>query len=455
MELSIVPAADNPSRVTVIRSGAHSPGIFCSAKMSPNAAMIAIVEPSGSNEYETKVRITNRSGRTIAELGMGAHPVWSPDSTRLTIERVSTNNWLADERARDNLELFQADEQDRFASIVTGLPGNSYPDWDRDSSMFSVRKVYPPLLYVFDRNGRQVFAPVQVGYTHSVAEWSPDGQRLLVADPTERTVAVYDRHGTQTYAGVVPYEHSSVCWALDSTHLAIAPQADATQTITVLNIQDNTHTLQDIGGRADRLCWSPDRTRLFVMRPRYIDIRNGNSFALVASIPKNTIMEAFSPSPSNPKWSSDSSMIGIRTELPNSVVVLSKNGQRLLTIPLQERLQFPSLSGDFTYMLTVGRNVKVTCLAKWSDRTNNMFARQFRETVKTLMCVSRRLDDEDRERQLLHQEQQYLQQHPQQHQDQHQHQENVLANATGLPRLPVEIWLNVLTHLQAAPVRAS
>lgn len=432
MELSVTPYVHRPFCVTMIGRDVRAYGNICFAEMSPSAAMIAVVELSGPNESDTKVRITDIAGRTIAELGRGAHPVWSPDSTRLTIERVSNSGQFDFGRLFDNLELFQVDEHGRFVSIVMGLPGKN-PKWNQDSSGFFTKDVPQVPRCVFDRDGRQTFISIQqVRRYQYTAEWSPNGKLLLALNPRERTISVYDIHGKRTYTSTVAYEYSSVCWAYDSAHLAVVPcshkrQAEDKWQTTVLNTQDDTSTYFDAGDHVNCLSWSPDSTRLLVVHPGCIDIREGRSLIMMTSVPKVAVMEAFVPSPSNPVWSSDSSKLAVCAGIPPTVVVYSRDGQHLTSIPLRRSMYF-NLSNNFTYMFTRCEDIKVTCLVKWSDRTNYMFNnKQLRKTVFVMMMVWHTLDFDSKQQ----------------------------TPRLGLPRVPMELWLMVLGFLYAAPVHSS
>lgn len=399
------------------------------ATLSPNSRMVAISVPSDVG-FDVTTCITDRDGNIVNDLGTGLHPMWSPDSTRFTIER-----------SQNSTELFQSDGSGQFVSIAPKLPGED-PLWNQDCSKFTVRGA--PLQYIFDRDGRQVCDPINSGYNADTMGWSPDGEYLLMYDYLTHVATVYNGKGVQTYTKStfrMEWPHH-VHWAYDSSHLAMA--ASATK-VMVWDIRDDTSVTFRTGNRVRYLSWSPDATRLAVVTTSDtekfggdIEFRDGKSLKLVVTVPVPVMMIQMTAAgimsmPLSPCWSEDSSKFAVLSRRPLAVMVFSKEGKRLSTV-LQNTAQCHELSNDFMYLLSKGhQDVTVTCLVRWSDRTNHMFSRQFRETVRTVLCVASLLDKEDNERQLQHSQ--------------------GLPRATGLPRLPMEIWLHILDFLQAAPAR--
>lgn len=436
MERSIVP--NMVSRETVFgeypRPYGFARQLGCMAVLSPKFEMAAIVSPTFDGErHFVATSIADRSGRTIAKLGWSTSPVWSPDSSRFTLGRPFTH-----------LQLLQCSSNGQLIRIADRIPGD-HPVWNRTSSMLATRDVKSSLHYILDCNGRQLCDPFETEEETAVVGWSPDGEKLLMHNPVTQVAMVYDSRGRQTHRRAILCEGQQqsyhVSWAHDSAHLAVPTSHGQ---VMVWSTQDNSSTTFNTEGRALFTSWSPNSSRVAVVTDTDVEIRDGGTFKLMAAVPAAVAMLQSTSIMGNetlltPSWSEDGSKFavligGMQPDGAFFVMVLSKEGKLLSTITLEEHPMDHELSRDFMYLLTRGRwVVKVTCLAKWSDRTSHMFSQQFRETVGAVLGVANRLDKEGNKQQLR-------QANP--------HQADLQR---GLPRLPMEIWLHILDLLQAAP----
>lgn len=398
----------NPERVTVVR-GPKRCHYAESFAMAPNATMIAATGLSETVGPEPEMCVIDRDGRIIDKLGPGYCPVWSPDSTRLIID------W------HPNLKkLFRVNSKGQIESTSTNIPGN-IPMWNKTSTRILMRghqHAESPRYLMLDKNGGQVCDPIWTASELDLVGWSPDGQRLLVFNRVTQTMTVYDDQGRQTLTQKLSCGLwcSRMFWAHDSTHVLVAPSASERHRTTILNIQDNTYAVFDFKDYESILRWSPDGSRVCIVANRYTDIRDGINLSLVATVPEciAACCTVF------PHWSSDSSKLAVYRGM-SIIAVYNRDGQPLSVISLLNGFQSPRLSNDFMHLLTGNKEeVRVTCLAKWSDRTNYMFSKQHRRTVFVMMMVWHALDIDSKQQ----------------------------TPSLGLPRVPMELWLMVLDFLQ-------
>lgn len=405
-------------RHVVIGHGLHRATTFLDAAtpwsgltksaMSPNGSMVAVAylrdDEEYDNVYDAEVVVMDRDGHTIARLGKGTRPVWSPNSSRLTVRRSGTAS-----------ELFRVTDNLQFISITKTLPGGADPMWNPGSTKFLTVK-YPNLLCVFDMDGFPTRSPVRGDVTTKIVGWSQDGSNFMLHNMFFNVVEVYgDTGGWVAMEGHAQeyWTKNVACWAHDSEHIAMGLSKKQVQ---VRNINDGTEATFDTRKRFYALCWSPDGSRMAALFIDSVDIMDGRTWERIATL--STRMDESDcgpPVPPEPRWSSDSKRLAVFTADRCTINIYNRDGALLSTITLQNAFQRTRLSSNFMYLFTKDADVKATCLAKWSDRTTKLFNKKFRGTVFNLMQVANRLDKAPR--------------------------------ASGPPRLPMEMWLHILSFV--------
>lgn len=415
-QLSITLFEQKSSRVTTFEDDETR---ALTGVMSPDASMIAIIYRINGDPTEqlglSAVAVKTRDGRVVARLGRGVLPVWSPDSSRLIVRRSAFAS-----------ELFQIDSEMQLTSVRADLPGTC-PEWNPSSTVVLMSS-QPSIYRMFDRSGRPVGLPIMRPLTTTVAGWSPDGLYVLLNEMYGRVFSVHNHAGGQAIA-IASFEGrpNIVKWAYDSSHLVVLSDAQ----VSIRDIRDDTEVRLDTCSTPYALDWSPDATRLAVSYRDSVEILRGeekngkltwNRIATVPNLLFNMPIDASAifTLPPRPEWTSDSSKLAVFSAEPSSISVFTRDGRPLSVIAMHYNAFHPSLSSNFTHLLSmIGEQLSVTCLAKWTYRTNHMFNKQFRRTVFVMMMVWHTLDADS----------------------------NQPTSSLRLPRVPMELWLMVLGFL--------
>jgi Tol biopolymer transport system component len=174
------------------------------------------------------VFVATPASGTVEEIGWGFAPVWHPSGERMVVSRSEGETETSP--GTPVLVYLEADGsgESRF------LTGYSRAVWSPDGSRLALERNGPSALLLADADGANP-APLAEG---TLLAWSPDGTRLAYAQPESSTVVLVDvESGRRTDTGV---SGGPAAWSPDGALIAIGSYDSARNANVVVLLDAST-----------------------------------------------------------------------------------------------------------------------------------------------------------------------------------------------------------------------
>lgn len=211
-------------------------------------------------DAEGQLFVVRRDGTGRHALTRGHSPSWSPEGLEVAFRRWTPGGCLTEIAI-----VGAAGGGER--TLASGPEGRAGPVWSPDGSRLAYRSACSEAIYVVNRDGsgeRVVGSFARSSTYWKSLAWSPDGRWLAAFDfwPARTRLLEVDGPRQATFDGSGP-----VNWSPQGDRILLTRSTERGMVVVVGSI-DGSEREVGLGAGAD---WSPDGTRIAVVRQLYLD----------------------------------------------------------------------------------------------------------------------------------------------------------------------------------------
>jgi WD40 repeat protein len=189
--------ADGGNRTVIVNECGSSCKVFVGTpSWSPDGSRLSVHDTvCGSSECGTSLRIIDASGHFVAALGPGFSSNWSPDGTRVAIDRYADfGSPACDGYFYCNSEIFTIGPDGNGLARVTTDPANDVsPSWSPDGSKvaFASGRDGNGEIYTINADGTGETRLTDNAAVDTSPAWSPDGSKIAFSTNRDGNYEIY------------------------------------------------------------------------------------------------------------------------------------------------------------------------------------------------------------------------------------------------------------------------